>query len=60
MVKLITHNFLSSNVRGVKNPYPLRIQVTEASEIGMPLFSCPSHACMCPRWSTRRPTLTPS
>jgi multifunctional methyltransferase subunit TRM112 len=29
MVKLLTHNFLTSNVRGVKNPYPLRIEAAE-------------------------------
>ena len=29
MVKLITHNFLSSPVRGCKNPYPLRIRADE-------------------------------
>ncbi len=34
MVKLLTHNFLTSNVRGVKNPYPLRIEANEVR------FSC--------------------
>jgi hypothetical protein len=29
MVKLLTHNFLTSNVRGIKNPYPLRIEAVE-------------------------------
>jgi multifunctional methyltransferase subunit TRM112 len=29
MVKLITHNFLTSNVRGVKVSYPLRVVATE-------------------------------
>lgn len=29
MVKLITHNFLSSPVRGAKHPYPLQIRADE-------------------------------
>jgi hypothetical protein len=29
MVKLLTHNFLCSNVKGVKNPYPLRIRADQ-------------------------------
>ena len=29
MVKLFTHNLLCSNVKGVKNPYPLRIRADE-------------------------------
>ncbi len=37
MVKLLTHNFLSSNVRGVKNPYPLHVVVTEARPFFLPV-----------------------
>lgn len=33
MVRLLTHNLLCSNVKGVKNPYPLRIRADEV-EIG--------------------------
>ncbi len=29
MVKLLTHNFLCSNVKGVKNPYPLRVRADQ-------------------------------
>lgn len=29
MVRLLTHNLLCSNVKGVKNPYPLQIRAEE-------------------------------
>lgn len=28
-MKLLTHNFMGSNIKGVKNGYPLKIEATE-------------------------------
>jgi multifunctional methyltransferase subunit TRM112 len=35
-MKLLTHNMLQSNVKGVKNPYPLGIQATKVNILSIP------------------------
>ena len=49
-MKLLTHNMLTSHVKGVKNGYPLRLLVrTDEHAIDLVLFSYVSMClCVCP------------